>query len=42
MKQIKNRMKMKRIMIMIQTAKSKAFPRIFCFAETLETQIKAA
>ena len=37
MKQIKNRMKMRRIMIMIQTAKSKVYRRVFYFAVTSET-----
>lgn len=35
MKQIKNRMKMRRIMI--QTAKSKVYRRVFYFAVTSET-----
>jgi hypothetical protein len=42
MKQIKNRMKMRRIMIMIQTAKSKVYRRVFYFVVTSETPTRVA
>jgi hypothetical protein len=42
MMETKNKMKMKRTMKMIQTAKSIIFPRIFHFVGTWETPTKAA